>query len=43
MLAYDNTEKYLDLRQGDRLELRKSETPATVLTWAKLSNPANGF
>lgn len=43
VLAYDNTEKYLDLRQGDRLELRKSETPATVLTWAKLSNPANGF
>jgi NAD+ kinase len=43
VLAYDSTEQYLDLRQGDRLELRKSEIPATVLTWSKLSNPANGF
>ncbi len=43
VLAYDNTPKYLDLREGDRLELRKSAVPATVLTWSPLANPANGF
>lgn len=43
VLAYDNTPKYLNLREGDRLELRKASTPATVLTWEPLTNPANGF
>ena len=43
VLAYDNTLKYLDLREGDRLELRKCDVPATVLTWSPLINPANGF
>ena len=43
VLAYDNTPKYLDLREGDRLELRKCDVPATVLTWSPLANPANGF
>ena len=43
VLAYDNTAKYLELHEGDILELRKSDTPAVVLTWAPLSNPANGF
>ena len=43
VLAYDNTPKYLDLREGDVLDLRKCPTPAVVLTWSPLANPANGF
>lgn len=43
VLAYDNTPKYVDLHEGDRLELRKSDKPATVLTWEPIANPVNGF
>jgi NAD+ kinase len=43
VLAYDNTPEYVKLQEGDRLELRKADTPATVLTWEPLANPANGF
>lgn len=43
VLAYDNTPKYVNLREGDRLELRKADTPAIVLTWSPLATPADGF
>ncbi len=43
ILAYDNAPAYVDLGEGDRLELRKHPRPAVLLTWQKMSHPADTF
>ncbi|HRI86817.1 MAG TPA: hypothetical protein PK869_01060 [Candidatus Hydrogenedentes bacterium] len=43
VLAYDNAPDYIELKQGDRLEIRKHATPATVLTWATVARPTDAF
>jgi NAD+ kinase len=43
MLAFDNSSEYIDLGEGDRLELRKHPRSAIILTWEQLSHPTDAF
>ncbi len=40
ILAEDNSPNFTDLTEGDEVFVRKSDEPATILTWGKLSHMA---
>ena len=43
VLAYDSAPEYYDLREGDRLLMRRDPQPATLLTWDEMKHPTDAF
>ena len=43
VLAYDNSPDYIALEKGDRLEIQRGTSPATVLTWTPIARPTDSF
>jgi len=42
-LAFDNSPEYIDLGEGDVLEVRKHDQCATILTWDPVAHPTDAF
>jgi NAD+ kinase len=43
VLAFDNSPDYFDLGKDDELIVRKSDQPATILTWQVMTHPSDEF
>lgn len=43
VLAFDNSPEYIDLGEGDILEVRKHGHCATILTWDSVAHPTDAF
>lgn len=43
VLAFDNSPEYIDLGEGDVLEVRKHDQCATILTWDPVAHPTDAF
>lgn len=43
ILAFDNSNEYFDIVQGDELTIRRHAQPAVLLTWDEMKYPSDAF